>query len=220
MPARLLSRLTYANVTSSLALFIALGGVSWAAVTLPANSVGKRQIKANAVTSEEVANRSLRPADFAPGVLPASIPGPQGPAGPAGPTGAKGERGEPGPPGPSPCDGLLCPGTNATDVRIEVSVDGNSMGLVGAYRTSCPAPAACTLAIGGAASTALGFHAWHQAAVAGAADATKTFTITVYNLSGTPIQRLVVTNGRPATMAYQNERYQLTFTAASITRTL
>ena len=80
MPARRTRRLSYANVMSSLALFIALGGVSWAAATLPANSVGKRQLKDNAVTGEKVANGSLRAADFARGALPA---GPQGPAGAA-----------------------------------------------------------------------------------------------------------------------------------------
>ena len=70
MPARRTRRLSYANVVSSLALFIALGGVSWAAATLPANSVGKRQLKDNAVTGAKVANGSLRAADFAHDALP------------------------------------------------------------------------------------------------------------------------------------------------------
>ena len=39
----------YASVTSTLALFFALGGGGYAAATLPANSVGPRQIKKNAV---------------------------------------------------------------------------------------------------------------------------------------------------------------------------
>jgi hypothetical protein len=42
-------RLTYANVVATLALFIALGGASYAAVVLPANSVGPRQLQAGAV---------------------------------------------------------------------------------------------------------------------------------------------------------------------------
>ncbi len=37
----------------SLALFIALGGVSYAAIRLPANSVGAKQIKTNAVRSSD-----------------------------------------------------------------------------------------------------------------------------------------------------------------------
>ena len=97
MLARLRSKLTYANVIASIALFIALGGVSWAAVTLPANSVGKRQLKRNAVTSVKVANGSLIAKDFAAGQLPA---GRQGATGPTGPTGAAGERGPSGPVGP------------------------------------------------------------------------------------------------------------------------
>ncbi len=85
-----------------LALFIALGGTSYAAVTLPANSVGTKQIKKNAVTSAKikknavtsakVKNGSLRQVDFAAGELPA---GPTGPAGPQGPKGDKGDKGDP-----------------------------------------------------------------------------------------------------------------------------
>jgi hypothetical protein len=37
-------RLTYANVVATVALFIALGGASWAAISLPADSVGSRQL--------------------------------------------------------------------------------------------------------------------------------------------------------------------------------
>jgi hypothetical protein len=52
---RLIRRhLTYANVISTVALFVALGGVSYAAVKLPANSVGTKQIKAKAVTKAKV----------------------------------------------------------------------------------------------------------------------------------------------------------------------
>ena len=43
--------MTYANVVATLALFIALGGASYAALKLPKNSVGPRQIKNNAVTT-------------------------------------------------------------------------------------------------------------------------------------------------------------------------
>ncbi len=43
-------RLTYANIVATLALFIALGGVSYAAISLPAASVGPRQLRTGAVT--------------------------------------------------------------------------------------------------------------------------------------------------------------------------
>jgi hypothetical protein len=36
---------TYANVTATLALFVALGGASYAAVELPARSVGPRHLR-------------------------------------------------------------------------------------------------------------------------------------------------------------------------------
>lgn len=87
--------LTYANGTASLALFISLGGGAYA-LTIPRNSVGGKQLKANAVTSVKVKNRSLRAVDFRAGQLPAGAIGPRGlpgPAGPAGPTGATGPQG-------------------------------------------------------------------------------------------------------------------------------
>lgn len=51
--------ISYANVVATLALFIALGGVSWAAVKLPKNSVGSKQIKKNAVTSAKIKKNSI-----------------------------------------------------------------------------------------------------------------------------------------------------------------
>jgi hypothetical protein len=47
---RLADRLSYANVIATVALFIGLGGTSYAIVTLPEHSVGQRQLKAGAVT--------------------------------------------------------------------------------------------------------------------------------------------------------------------------
>jgi hypothetical protein len=51
---RLTDHLTYANVVATLALFVALGGASYAAVSLPANSVGSKQLRAGAVTPRAV----------------------------------------------------------------------------------------------------------------------------------------------------------------------
>src|SRR5215218_7081660 len=82
-----------------LALFIALGGTSYAAVSLPRNSVGTSQLKASAVTSAKVKNRSLKAADFAKGTLRTGARGPQGQVGPAGTAGARGETGVAGPQG-------------------------------------------------------------------------------------------------------------------------
>src|SRR3954470_11383676 len=91
--SKLRSRLTYANVIATLALFLALGGTGYAALKLPKNSVGSKQIKKNAVTSTKVKNGSLKKGDFAAGQLPA------GAVGPAGRNGTNGTNGAPGAPG-------------------------------------------------------------------------------------------------------------------------
>jgi hypothetical protein len=75
------------------ALMVALGGTSYAIAQLPANSVGTKQLKRNAVTSPKVKDRSLLAKDFKAGQLPAGRRGAQGPVGPAGPAGAAGARG-------------------------------------------------------------------------------------------------------------------------------
>jgi hypothetical protein len=49
--------LSYANVVSTLCLFIVLGGTAWAAVA--ANSVGTRQLKNGAVTSPKIADGTI-----------------------------------------------------------------------------------------------------------------------------------------------------------------
>jgi hypothetical protein len=94
--------LSYANLIASLALFVAMGGVSWAAVTLPAGSVGSRQLKSNAVSSAKVLDHSLLAKDFKSGQLPRGlpgVPGSPGVPGPKGDPGAPGPRGEQGPTG-------------------------------------------------------------------------------------------------------------------------
>jgi hypothetical protein len=58
-------RLSYANVTASVALFIALGGTAVAAVTLPVNSVGAPQIQKDAVRSPEIAKDAVRSPEIA-----------------------------------------------------------------------------------------------------------------------------------------------------------
>jgi hypothetical protein len=80
-------RLSYANITATLALFIALGGSSYAAITLPRNSVGSRQIRSAAVGTSEVRDRSLQTTDLS---LTArrSLRGAKGDPGAAGPPGS------------------------------------------------------------------------------------------------------------------------------------
>jgi hypothetical protein len=74
----------YANVASTLALIVALGGTSYAAVAIPKNSVGSKQIINSSVKSKDVKNGTLKKIDFKATELPV---GPQGPAGPQGPIG-------------------------------------------------------------------------------------------------------------------------------------
>jgi hypothetical protein len=96
-------KLTYANVVATLALFIALGGTSVAAMTLAKNSVkssniGKEQVKASdiaksAVDSTKVKDASLLAGDFKSGQLPTGATGAKGPQGPKGLQGIPGLSG-------------------------------------------------------------------------------------------------------------------------------
>jgi hypothetical protein len=96
MPARLLSRLTYSNLLATLAVFISLGGTSYAVLDLPRNSVGSRQIRplavgasdirSNAVRSRQVKARSLRMSDLSQRTR-TSLRGQRGASGPPGPQG-------------------------------------------------------------------------------------------------------------------------------------
>ena len=86
-----------ALVVACIALLVALGGTSVAAVSqlVPRNSVGTVQLRSNAVISAKVKNRSLLAVDFRRGQIPV------GPTGPAGPAGAPGPAGAAGPAGPA-----------------------------------------------------------------------------------------------------------------------
>jgi hypothetical protein len=82
-----------------LALFVALGGTGYAALNLPNNSVGSKQIRkgavknpdiaSSAVTGAKVKRGSLNGTDFKTGTLP------QGPRGAQGPQGTPGAAGSP-----------------------------------------------------------------------------------------------------------------------------
>jgi hypothetical protein len=92
-----------ALIVACIALLVAMGGSSYAAIALAPNSVGTPQLKNNAVVASKVKNRSLLRLDFKrgqccprgrpganglPGV--AGAPGPAGPGGPQGPPGLSG----------------------------------------------------------------------------------------------------------------------------------
>jgi hypothetical protein len=89
VPEKFRNRLTFANVVSVLALFVALGGSSYAAIQVTGKNVKNssltgRDIKNSSLTSSDVKNRSLLSKDFKRGQLP---------AGPRGADGANGTNG-------------------------------------------------------------------------------------------------------------------------------
>jgi hypothetical protein len=90
---RLRGHLTYANVVSTICLFLVLGGGAAFAVTtvLPKDSVGTKQLKKGAVTPVKLSAASK-----------ATLVGPQGPRGPEGLRGPVGPQGETGLPSTLP----------------------------------------------------------------------------------------------------------------------
>jgi hypothetical protein len=78
------SHLTYANVMATVAVFLALGGTSYAVTK---GAIGTREIRDNSIRSRDVADGKLKAKDFARGQLPTGDRGPQG------------EPGQPGAPG-------------------------------------------------------------------------------------------------------------------------
>jgi len=62
-------RLTYANVMSSIAVFLVLGGATALAAGLAKNSVGPKQIKKNAVTTAKIKNNAVTTAKLKNGAV-------------------------------------------------------------------------------------------------------------------------------------------------------
>lgn len=62
-------RLTYANVMATIAVFMALGGTSFALSAVAANSVGSKQLKKGAVTNSKLASGAVTGAKVASGSL-------------------------------------------------------------------------------------------------------------------------------------------------------
>ena len=98
--AKIRERLTYSNVLATLALFLAIGGGSFAFAALKKNSVKSKQIAAGAVKEPEIAsgavstdklaNGAVTAAKLAPGTATQGPQGAQGPQGPEGPQGLSG----------------------------------------------------------------------------------------------------------------------------------
>ena len=91
------AHLSYANVMASIAVFVALGGTSYALTQLPRDSVGSKQIRSKAVGASELRPATLRSRHIHNGSITLNdlsartkralrgatgSPGPTGPAGP------------------------------------------------------------------------------------------------------------------------------------------
>lgn len=124
-------RISSAHVLAGTALFVALGGTSYAAVSLPKNSVGTTQLRKNAVassdirtgavTSAKVRNGSLGVADLSRSAVDSlRTPGPAGAQGPAGAAGAPGPAGPQGVPGPQGPAGLVDPQSIASASSVNL----------------------------------------------------------------------------------------------------
>ena len=107
MLSQLRSSLTYANVMATIAVFIALGGTSYAVAT---GSIDTREIRNNTVRSGDVRNNDVRGRDIRDGtirsvdvldgsLLSGDFQAGQLPSGPQGERGLQGEEGDTGPPG-------------------------------------------------------------------------------------------------------------------------
>src|SRR3982074_1975429 len=86
--------LGYGNVVATVALFVALGGVGYAAITVPANSVGTRQLKNGSCPLRKISRAARRALHGQGGLVGPQRPkGPKGDKGPKGSTGARGAQG-------------------------------------------------------------------------------------------------------------------------------
>ncbi len=66
---RLRPRLSYSNVMATVAVFIALGGSTYAATQLKKNSVGPKQLKKNSITTAKIKNQAVTAAKVRKGTL-------------------------------------------------------------------------------------------------------------------------------------------------------
>jgi hypothetical protein len=126
------------------ALFVALGGTSYAALQLPKGSVGTSQLKRNAVTSPKVKPGSLLLSDFKRAER-SRLRGPQGPQGPQGQQGLQGPQGvqgNTGAPGTARAFGsFAAAGVPTSAARVKALTVRKPAATTGVYCLSSPAVA-------------------------------------------------------------------------------
>ena len=136
MPAKARGSLTYANVMATIAVFVALGGSSYAAIKVTGKNVKDsslmgKDIKNSSLGTADVKNGSLLAGDFKSGQLPA---GPRGVTGPAGPPGPPGSPGAPGTAlGLRKCK-ATAPSTRRPRAASSESAEGSWFSLASRYR--------------------------------------------------------------------------------------
>jgi Collagen triple helix repeat (20 copies) len=150
MEMRRFVRPSPALVVSCLALAIALGGTSYAAMVLPRNSVGTAQIRKGAVTLVKIKPSTRRILKGAKGARGAEGPrGPQGPQGPQGSQGQQGPKGEQGTPGTSVFSSSIPSGQTVTGawggryIAPQLAFNNSYLLTVG-FPVKAPAPLADT----------------------------------------------------------------------------
>jgi Collagen triple helix repeat (20 copies) len=156
------------NAVAFLALFVALGGSSFAAVTVITGknvkngSLTAADVKNSSLTGADVKDKSLSPGDFNGSVT--GLKGDTGPQGPKGDTGAQGPKGDTGAQGPKGDTGAQGPkgDTGAQGAQGPTGPAGGLSGYevvrgptvpdaAGSYRTYANCPAG-KVALGGGGS--------------------------------------------------------------------
>ena len=140
-----------------LALFIALGGTSYAAAKLPKNSVGSSQIRTGAVTQSKL-QKSLQSK-----LAKAGTPGPAGATGATGAPGPQGPKGDTGAQGPQGIQGVKgdtgAPGPTAAGVggtNLTVSPVGTPVASLSEASVTLTQPGKVLVLVQGTAAVACG----------------------------------------------------------------
>jgi hypothetical protein len=141
-------RISPASVLALIALFVALGGASYAAVTINGNniqnnSIPGKKLKNGAVTNKKVKANSLRANRLTAGAR-ASLRGAQGPRGETGAHGAQGPQGPQGPAGTALAYAQVFPG-GASPSFVSARTSGFSAVTRPAVGLYCLAPNAAVL---------------------------------------------------------------------------
>jgi hypothetical protein len=151
-----------AMTVALVALFVALGGTGYAAFKVPNNSVGSKQLKADAVKSSKVMDGSLLAGDFKAGQLPAGQRGPQGEQGLKGDKGDPCGASDPSCKGPAGDTGPQGPGTQTFSGQFtkDPNVHFASLGGALSLEVTCDTSGAVTVQVLGGEVTTGSFYGW------------------------------------------------------------